>query len=76
MPCEHRNGMIICSRGPSRAKPCESCGKPGTIQCDYPVRRNGRMQTCDRWQCRDCATRVGDNLDYCKPHAAAGTPKL
>lgn len=81
MPCDKvelpgGGFAIVCSRGQRKAKPCESCGRPGTIQCDYPVTRNGKTATCDRWQCRQCATSVGPNVDYCKPHAAMGPPKL
>jgi hypothetical protein len=80
MPCEiekDESGQVIkikCSRG-GHAR-CESCGRPATIQCDYPVTRDGKMGTCDRWQCRDCAIPVGPNLDYCKVHANMPRPRL
>ena len=76
MPCEHRDGMIICTRGGQRAKACETCGHPASIQCDWPVRRNGHIETCDRWCCRQHARNVSLNVDYCLPHSNMGAPKL
>ena len=67
--------MIICSRG-GRRHSCETCGRPATVLCDYPVIRNGKAATCDRWCCRPHAFTVGENLDYCMPHYNAGPPKL
>lgn len=66
---------ILCSRGTSH-RTCESCGAPANIQCDYPVRRNGEWGTCDRWQCRGCAKRVGPDIDYCTVHVGMKVPAL
>jgi hypothetical protein len=82
---------VVCRSGQQR-KVCESCGKPATIQCDYPVKRRASnvpiryegnkpvykmvTATCDRYQCENCATEVAPNVHYCKPHAAMGAPKL
>lgn len=60
---------IACSREPRRE--CSSCGawvKDGVL-CDY-VFKGGK--TCDRHCCRKCATSVGENRDYCPPHARVG----
>ncbi len=50
---------------------CESavCGKPGTLLCDYPVKRRGRKVACGRRICQRCASRVGSSLVHCPPHA-------
>lgn len=77
MACLRVSGnMIVCGLRSFRKVACESCGKTASIQCDYPVKRKGKNATCDRWQCEGCATQVGENLHYCKPHAAMGPPKL
>ena len=72
-------GLAIRCRGRSTERHyCGSCHKPASLQCDYPVKRAHGSQTCDRWTCPACATRVGPDCDYCKPHAdaarAAGDP--
>lgn len=69
MPCEHRDGMIICSRG-RRTPPCKFCQangsfKPSTKLCDFPV---GEGKTCDAPICDRHATSVGPNQDYCPVH--------
>jgi hypothetical protein len=58
---------IICTRGQRRHN-CEFCSRYATKQCDFPVIRNGKETTCDRWMCDGCATVQGPNLDYCPPH--------
>ena len=59
---------VACGRSPDHW--CKGCGKRATIQCDYPVtRKGGKAGTCDRWCCRSCATNVGPDRDYCRPHA-------
>lgn len=56
---------IVCGSGKRpRAKPCR-CGKPSTLQCDYPILADA---TCDRYLCGACAVHVGPNRDYCKEH--------
>lgn len=69
MHCEHVNlggtTMFVCGGSRRKNHNCDSCGRPGArIQCDYPVRRNGKMGTCDRWQCGQCATQVGPDVHY------------
>lgn len=59
---------IACSRGQRRSCSTPGCGRDGTQQCDFPVKRNGRTGTCDRYICPKCATRVGPDRDYCPPH--------
>jgi hypothetical protein len=59
---------IVC--GPrAQTKPCVTCGSPGTVLCDYPVKRNGKDGTCDRPSCRKHATPVDKDKDYCAAHA-------
>ena len=69
MPCEHRDGMIICTRG-QRTKPCKYCGRPSNKLCDYPLSGIKGGDTCDTPMCEHCATHVPPDTDYCKPHAA------
>jgi len=59
---------IACGRG-EKTKPCVTCGSPGTILCDYPVKRDGVAGTCDRPCCRKHATPVDKDKDYCMAHA-------
>ena len=59
---------IVCGPKP-RSKPCVTCGSPGTILCDYPVKRDGKDATCDRPCCRKHATPVDKDKDYCMAHA-------
>lgn len=59
---------IICRRGAGRPRNCQSCGLrlyAGGILCDFAV---GDGKTCDRFECRKCSRRVGENLDYCSKH--------
>lgn len=69
MPCEHRDGMIICTRGGSKIR-CKYCGFPGNKLCDYPLSGIKGGKTCDAPMCEKCATHVPPDSDYCKPHAA------
>ena len=73
MPCTPVFGpdgnitMIMCSRGPTRNKPCVICGNPSTKLCDYPVAND---KTCDAPICDSCAESISTNVDYCPVHAA------
>jgi hypothetical protein len=63
MPCDiyTKNGkaaMFICCRGRRQVGKCQSCGKPATKLCDYPLSGKKEGQTCDRKLCDDCATVV------------------
>lgn len=57
---------IVCTRGKRPARKC-ACGRPATLQCDYPVEHG----TCDEWLCKSCAVHVGHNRDYCPSHPRA-----
>ena len=57
--------LIVCGRRMKKMA-CEDCGKPASIQCDYPVRREGKLVSCDRWQCPECAKKMAPNVHYCK----------
>jgi len=65
MPCEMRNNMIICSRGPRKAPKCAFCNQPSTKLCDYPLTKG---RTCDTPMCDEHAKRQGVNLDTCPDH--------
>ena len=72
MPCEHRNGMIICSRA-RRVPPCKFCSgfKPSTKLCDFVLGEGSGGKsavTCDAPMCDRHATNVGPNKDYCPIH--------
>lgn len=60
---------FIC--GARRSLPfCTSCKtRRAPLLCDYPVTRAGAAGTCDRAICGDCATNIGEEQDYCPPHA-------
>jgi hypothetical protein len=64
-----RELAIACSRGERHRCSTPGCQNDGTKQCDFPVKRNGKPGTCDRYICQKCAMRVGPDLDYCGPHA-------
>lgn len=69
MGCEtYRTGgggfMIVCSKGPARAK-CR-CGYTGTRLCDWNV---GPGRTCDRPLCPSCTHEPAEGKDLCAEHA-------
>ena len=78
MPCEHRDGMIICSRGRKRLPPCKFCqvngGKvvPSNKLCDFPV---GHGKTCDAPMCDAHATNLGTDVDVCPIHKGQEWPE-
>lgn len=54
----------VCFGHRRRQQKC-ACGRPSTLQCDYPTEAG---RTCDKYLCRGCAVPVGRNRDYCKTH--------
>lgn len=56
---------IVCGSGKRPRNRCTDCGKPATLQCDFPLMTAG---TCDRYLCSGCATSIGDKKDYCRHH--------
>lgn len=61
---------IVCG-GRHRRHRCSGCGRPATLQCDFPTSKG---RTCDKHLCRLCAVPKGDNVDWCKAHQAEETP--
>ncbi len=57
---------FLCTR--RRSSPPCGCGKTSTKLCDYPVTRFGRLTTCDKPLCDDCAFPMDSKRDYCGPH--------
>ncbi len=65
---ENGETAIVCSRG-ERRKRCKECNRDATKQCDFPLRGSKSGKTCDVYLCNACATPVGNDRDYCPPHA-------
>ena len=68
--------IIMCGRGRATGKRCQYCGAADSRLCDYPVRRNGNLTTCDVPMCGQCTfkpepdrRRVPTDEDYCRAHA-------
>lgn len=61
---------IVC-HGKARAKKCEFCSHPATLQCDYAVAEQigGDPITCDAYMCAGCAQPKGDGVDHCPKHS-------
>lgn len=59
LPSPTTSKTFLC--GPSCA-----CGEPADIACDYPVAGG----TCDERCCSGCTSVAGDDLHYCRAHAA------
>ena len=65
-------GAVIgraCYREPAHRCATTGCSGAGVILCDFPVKRRGRETTCNRRVCRTCAKRIGEDHDFCPPHA-------
>lgn len=76
MPCRpfyDKDGRAIgIACGGPRPKPCSEpgCSSRGTKLCDFPIHAQGRKsRTCDAPICDKHATKAGDDLDWCPPHA-------
>ncbi len=80
MGCEPIENGFVCSRGGGSRKKCVTCGRTADRLCDWPVRRDGKMTTCDRASCRQHSTNVSPKVDYCLVHKNLmerdGPPKL
>lgn len=60
--------IIQCSRGLNYR--CRFCGSGNATKlCDFPLRGEMAGKTCDIRMCARCAVKVGENKDYCPPHA-------
>lgn len=69
MGCEHRDGMIICSRG-ARPIRCHVCGVACDKLCDFPLAGAKAGHTCDKPMCPRHSIHIeGQDLDYCLTHA-------
>jgi len=64
-------GCTVIACGRSGFSPCSTpgCRNRSSKLCDYPVVRNGQPGTCDAKICDRCATNVGPDKDFCRPHA-------
>lgn len=60
---------VICTRGSApKRKSCKYCGKPATLECDYPL---GNGKICYAPVCPSCSVHVAPDTDYCKTHKQA-----
>jgi RNA polymerase subunit RPABC4/transcription elongation factor Spt4 len=71
MPCYHVHlpglGNAFVRMQAPRKKICRFCHRREATQlCDYPM--GGK--TCDKPICKECATVVGPDLDFCPDHKA------
>lgn len=69
MPCKTvkigDRAAIVCSRRKYNRPRCSACGGKGvSVRCDFPIEE----RTCDKWLCRRCAVKVGDDRDHCPDH--------
>lgn len=61
--------VIACDRGRKRAQ-CTACKeREHDVLCDFPLAGAKAGKTCDVRLCKRCAVHVGDDRDYCPPHA-------
>lgn len=72
MPCEaftlpDGTSGFICSRGRQRRARCRFCDRTAPYLCDWPG--------CDVPICKRHATRAGQDLDVCPPHALLLEPR-
>ena len=60
-------GVAILRHGGRRPKQVScACGRPSTLQCDYPTSKG---TTCSKFMCRACAGPPrSDGTDYCREH--------
>lgn len=58
---------IVCGRGQKRHA-CHYCGNNAGFQCDHPVFRKNKKETCDTWMCESCRNNISENQDLCRPH--------
>jgi hypothetical protein len=78
MPCNRYRmpgGVaIVCSRGQRRST-CQTTGCTGTTValCDFPLSGRKKGATCSRRMCARCrVSQPGEDVDYCRTHAAQG----
>lgn len=60
------NYVIYCDRSRHFPNHCP-CGHSLHFLCDFPIGERGR--TCDAQLCYCCRIHVGEDRDYCLPHA-------
>lgn len=75
MRCEKRvlpdgSVVIVCTSGRRKRCSAPGCSSSASKLCDFPVNVKGRKsRTCDADLCASHAVSVGEELDYCPPHA-------
>lgn len=63
-------GVMAIACGPrARVLRCgvPGCGRDATIECDYPI--PVKKKTCSARLCAQHATKAGESIDHCPPHA-------
>lgn len=73
MPCIHipfpGGGMVHVKMSAPRRRRCMNCmNRWASLECDFPVTRNGKPATCDRPLCRICAVAIAPEVDHCPVH--------
>lgn len=61
-------GFICGGRPPRRRCSTPGCDRWAEAQCDYPVRRKGKLGTCDAHLYERCRQHQGEDRDFCIPH--------
>lgn len=65
------SAMFLCGH---LGSPCVSCGDVADVLCDFPIGEEER--TCDRPLCSRCSPTIGEDKNYCIPHAKDGPGML
>ena len=50
--------MFTCSRGTEGLDYCDTCGRPATKMCGFPLVGAKKGRACDRKLCDGCATEI------------------
>ena len=68
--------LMVCRSGRKQEVRCRYCNAFASRLCDYPMRIDGRLTTCDIPMCDRCTTkpepgqrRIPTDEDYCRMHA-------
>lgn len=76
MRCERVGNAIVCGgRRKRSAANCSLCHwRPAVVLCDGP--EASTRKTCDAPMCKECASHVDPDRDYCPRHNAPEKRRL